>query len=571
MKRDIMRNSSGKKVWIGRGLVVAAASVALLGATGCTPEIYHTRADRETFSVLYEKTPEVENVESESVDITPPEPIDLSIFETKSTGAEFLGKLSSKERGARVLSLDEAMDTGIHHGREYLNQKEVVFLSALDLTLARYQLAPIFSAGGSGTRRSDARAAQLQQGMTDLVATNTFARNQGAGFSMLSRTGARISADFTQDFLRFFTGNRSVNNSALAVSIAQPLLQGGGTKVTLEALTQSERNVLYDLREFANFRRAFIVDVVSDYYNVLQARDQVNNNWLAYQGFLKNIEREEALADEDRRTQTELGQLRQATLFAESRWVNSVRDYETRLDNFKVSLGIPVASNVVLEESELKRLSIEDPDLTREDAVQIALVTRPDLVTTQNQVDDAARRVEVAKNGLLPGLDIDVQYDVISDPGDTTPDLNGSRRNWSSSLDLDLPLDRKSERNDYRASFIFLERAKRFNDLARERVQLQIYDDWRAIEQARTNFKIAEQGVSLSLRRLEEQLLLAELGKGEARDLVDAQNDLVNAQNQRTSTLVDHTLARLRLWRDMGILYIEGDGKWVKKLANEAR
>ncbi len=557
-----------EKTQIGYGLALV---LAISGAVSCTPEVYHTRADRESFSILYDKTPEVDNVEQESVDITPPEPIDLGKFRKKSTGVEFLGKLARSERGASVLALDEALSTSVNHGRDYLSEKERVYLSALNLTLARYQLAPIFSANGSGLRRSDARSAQLEQGMTDLVATNTFARNQGAGFSMLHRTGARISADFTQDFLRFMTGNRSVNSSALAIAVAQPLLQGGGTKVTLEALTQAERDLLYDLRDFANFRRTFVVDVVSDYYGVLRSRDQVNNSWLAYQGFLKNIEREEALAEEDRRTQTEIGQLRQATLSAESRWVNSVRDYETRLDNFKVSIGVPVDKSVVLEESELSRLAIDDPDLTREQAVTIALVTRPDLVTAANQVEDAERRVKVAKNGLLPGLDVDVRYDVISNPGDTTPDLNGSRRSWSSSLDLDLPLDRKSERNDYRASFIFLERAKRSDDLARERVRLQIYDDWRAIEQARTNFKIAEQGVSLSLRRLEEQRLLAELGKGEARDLVDAQNDLVNAQNQRTSTLVDHTLARLRLWRDMGILYINSNGSWVKKLENEDR
>jgi hypothetical protein len=32
---------------------------------------------------------------------------------------------------------------------------------------------------------------------------------------------------------------------------------------------------------------------------------------------------------------------------------------------------------------------------------------------------------------------------------------------------------------------------------------------------------------------------------------------------------VNHTLARLRLWRDMGILYIESDGGWVRKLERE--
>ncbi|MEQ1838891.1 MAG: TolC family protein, partial [Verrucomicrobiales bacterium] len=106
-------------------------------------------------------------------------------------------------------------------------------------------------------------------------------------------------------------------------------------------------------------------------------------------------------------------------------------------------------------------------------------------------------------------------------------------------------------------------------DRADDRARLQVYDAWRALDQAKRNYQISGQAVDLAARRLEEQTLLAELGRGEARDLVDAQEDLVDAQNQKTSALVDHTLARLRLWRDMGILYISGDGSWVEKLEQE--
>ncbi len=65
----------------------------------------------------------------------------------------------------------------------------------------------------------------------------------------------------------------------------------------MEALTQEERDLLYALRDFADYRRDFIVDLVSEYYGVLLAREIVKNNYLAYQGFLKNVEREEAFAE----------------------------------------------------------------------------------------------------------------------------------------------------------------------------------------------------------------------------------------------------------------------------------
>lgn len=549
---------------------VAVCLLAALLAGACSPQMYRARADRETYTALFEKARNVKNVEPADLELPPPDPVDLGGLPTRGASPKFLGEAGSKERGAKVLKLDEALELGIRHSREYQEAREEVFLSALDLTLARHRLAPIGFAGGRGTRANDSRAAELEAGMTELVSTNTFARTQTAGFDWLLATGARVSTSFTQDFLRIMTGNRSINESDLAVSVVQPLLQGGGFATTLEALTQEERNLLYDLRGFADYRRAFIVDLVSDYYEVLRSRDRVSNNFVAFEGFVKNVEREEALADEDRRTQTQLGQLRQAKLQAESRWIDSIRLYQSQLDNFKITLGVPVETQLVLDDSELDQLRIEQPPVTRDQSLEIALVARPDLATAADRFDDAARRIKVAKNGLLPRLDLSLDYNAVSDPGDTTPAINWDRRRWSSSVDLDLAIDRKAERNLYRASFIALERAARDAELARDRASLEILDSWRALDQARLNFDIAEQGVALSGRRLEEQTLLAELGRGEARDLVEAQEDLVNAQNQRTSTLVDHTLARLRLWRDMGILYINRNGTWAETLANES-
>ena len=68
--------------------------------------------------------------------------------------------------------------------------------------------------------------------------------------------------------------------------------------------------------------------------------------------------------------------------------------------------------------------------------------------------------------------------------------------------------------------------------------------------------------MKLSERRVEEQDLLAELGRGVAKDQVDAQNDLVNSKNQRTQALVAHTIARLQFWNNLGILYIKQNGQW---------
>ncbi len=42
----------------------------------------------------------------------------------------------------------------------------------------------------------------------------------------------------------------------------QPFLRGGGRAVTLEPLTQAERNLVYQVRSFAKFRQEFLVAIL---------------------------------------------------------------------------------------------------------------------------------------------------------------------------------------------------------------------------------------------------------------------------------------------------------------------
>ncbi|NOX98593.1 MAG: TolC family protein [Verrucomicrobia bacterium] len=561
-----------------RMLVLIAMGMTLV-LSACTAAQYRKFADKEASGILSAKAGQVPNVDS-NFSIEPLPRIVLENLVKSNQRSDFLGKSGERaEKGADILALADALELAIKHNRTYLTSKETIYLEALALTLARWDFAPIFSGGGGAGRGRDfngapgttAQAAgSAQRGVDAVIARNTFTRQGNAGVSMLQRTGARIAVDFTTDFLKILGGDRSINNSRLAVTLTQPLLKGGGYLAVMENLTQAERNLLYSLRDFANFRREFIVGIVSDYYNILRARDRVRNNWIGYQGFVKSVERETALAEEDRRTMTQLGLLQQASLRNEVTWVNALQAYQQLMDEFKITLGLPVESKVVLDMNELAKLDIELPKLTRMQAVYVAIASRPDLINASDRRVDAARKIRVAAVDLRPGLDVTGGYDANSPSVDGTPNLDFKRSNWNAALELELPFDRKEERNNYRAAIIALEQSKRNLELAYDQVKLEIFNDWRALDQAQQNFEISELGVKLAERRLEEQELLAELGQGAARDQVEAQQDLTNSQNQRTSAIVDHTLARLGLWQDMGILFINKDGSWVTKLEEEA-
>ena len=151
-----------------------------------------------------------------------------------------------------------------------------------------------------------------------------------------------------------------------------------------------------------------------------------------------------------------------------------------------------------------------------------------------------------------------------SDPATTghfaPPEWN--RYQWNAGLEVDPGLDRKAERNNYRSALISRDQAARGVEQQEDQIILQVRDSWRTLDQAQRNYEISDIGVKIAERRVEEQNLLAELGRAKAQDQVDSQNDLISSKNQRTQALVTHTIARLQFWDNLGILYVKNNGRW---------
>jgi outer membrane protein TolC len=537
--------------------------------TGCSANYYRKSADKESYNAIASKAPLVTNMESHfTIDYTNSLNLDHLPIATQTN--DFLGSAAAAEVGSRVMTLETALAVAVKNSRLYQNAKEQLYLSALSLTLSRHQFAPLFSASGSGNYGQVAWVPS--NGGTNVVLSDNLAeRNQvrgnaSVGVDWLIRDIGKLSAAFTTDFLRFLTGGPStLVASELGATFSRPLLRNAGFKAEMENLTQTERDLLYALRDFVRFRKTFTVQVASAYYQVLGGRDAARNSYFNLDSSRRAGERTRSLANEGRTTQTDLGRIEQQELSAESAWISAVRNYQRALDDFKILLGIPVETRVVLDEQDLRNLSIQQPDIKVDEAIRIALAARLDYQNTADQQADAHRKTLLAKDRLKTQLDLTASGNIVSaqeDHGFPLPDVN--RYSWSAGVNLDLPLERKAERNVYRSALIAESRSQRELELRRDEIELQVRESWRTLEQARRTYQISEIGVKLAQRRVEEQELLAELGRAKALDQIDAQNALLSSTDQRTQALVAHTVARLQFWENMGILYIKDQGQWVE-------
>lgn len=554
--------------------VIAVAVLLAVGA-GCTANHYHKSADKEAYGIIKSKSGKVRNMDP-NFTIEQTNNVLLGKFPVSTNIYEFMGAEGEKERGARKLTLEDALAIAVQSSRTYQTRKETLYTSALTLSLARHRFAPIFSSSadinyGGQTERAVTVGVDEITGEPKIITSDNLVERQrvsgggSIGTSWLIRDVGRITTSLTSDFLRFVTGDPGVTTSSqLTATFTRPLLRNAGFKQEKEALIQAERSMLYALRDFTRFRKEFSVQIATAYYRVLGSRDSVRNSYLNLQSSRKNAERSRALAQEGRITQSDLGRLEQQELQTEGAWINAGRDYRQSLDNFKMQLGLLINDNIILDDHDLEVLAIDHPTLSVEDSVQVALVARLDLLNQKEQFEDAEREVALAKNMLKPRVDLASSVTVRSDPNDNTgvslPDP--ARYSWNAGLDIDPGLDKKADRNAYRTSLIARNQAARAVVQQEDEIRLQIRDSWRTLDQAKRSYEISEIGVRLAERRVEEQNLLAELGRAKALDQVDAQNALNDSKNQRTQALVTHTIARLQFWNNMGILYIKENGQW---------
>lgn len=552
-----------------------AAMLLAICLAGCTTGYYRKSADKEAYATIRSKSPLVQNMDPHfTIEQTNAPP--LEGLRTTDQVDGFLGPEGERERGASVLRLEDALRIAVQNSRSYQSRKEQLYLSALSLTLARHQFAPLFSASGSAnyggqTERAVTVTVDQATGEPKIVLSDNLVEQQRVSASgdlnasWLIRDVGRITTALSVDFIRFVTGDpRASSSSRLSATFLRPLLRDAGYKQEKEALTQAERDLLYDLRDFTAYRKDFTVQIASAYYGVLGSRDQVRNSYLNLQSSKKNAERSRALAQEGRMTQSDLGRLGQQELSTESAWVNALRGYEQALDNFKSQLAIPIQTHIVLDDRELASLTIRDPGLTLDDALKVAMVARLDYLNLKDRADDALRKVDLAANLLKPRVDLSSSVTLNSDPARNTgvqlPELD--RYSWNAGLNVDPGLDRKSERNAYRSSLIARNQALRQVAARQDDITVAVRNSWRTLDQAKRNYEISQLGVKLAERRVEEQNLLAELGRAKAQDQVDAQNALIDSKNQLTQAIVTHTISRLQFWNNLGILYVKENGQW---------
>jgi len=518
-----LRAPAARRSWAPAFLLV----LALCGCHGA--EWYRRAADKEAYGLISDKAATVPGMER---------------------GFSLEEVVDKARRGELApISLAEAVMLAAANNRDFQQQRENVFLKALELSYQRYRFRPHLSGALSGLfSKSGGEESVSAEG--------------SLGLSGLLASGAEVGLTLSTEFLRFLSGDpRQSLGSLLRFTLRQPLGRGAWRKIVQENLVQAERDLVYQVRSFVRYRREFFVSVAADFFRVLQQKDVVANERMNMENLAAARERAQMLFEAGRLPGMQVDQAEQDELRARDSWVRAQQTYRSRLDEFKIKLGLPAEIPLELDSSELDRLraaGMLELRCTREEAVRIALANRLDLATAADAVADAERKVAVARDALGPDIELALSADLSTDD---------PRSSYSGEFTLEPALDRLQERNNYRRALIELDRKRRNYELQRDRVVQQVWAAWRRLEEARASHRIQLRSVELARQRVDSTTLLIEAGRAEMRDLLDAQAALVRARNNLVGTLVDYRIAMLELWRDMGVLGFR-NGTFVQEEAD---
>jgi hypothetical protein len=270
-----------------------------------------------------------------------------------------------------LIKLEQSSELGLFNSREFQNQRENLYRAALPVSLARFSFMAQFFSTNNLTR-------QVSGPESTVGAADQWSNISNNGFTRLFPTGATLMFNLANQLVFNFLAGNTSSISTMSIDLAQPFLRGGGLPVNLENLTQAERNLLYQIRAYARFRKEFYVNIagggtITGGAFVPNTTAALNVNTTPRAGYLPSVLRAILLqADQDnvkafdryldlfamyeeggQVTPLQVDQVRQQLLQGRSTVLTDEQQLRDSLDSFKIQLGLPTDLPLRLDMSAL--------------------------------------------------------------------------------------------------------------------------------------------------------------------------------------------------------------------------
>ena len=221
----------------------------------------------------------------------------------------------------------------------------------------------------------------------------------------------------------------------------------------------------------------------------------------------------------------------------------------------------------------LESIVMKQVKVSPEEAYGIAAHHRLDWKNARAKLVDTWRDADLARDDLRTDLDLVLSGDLGSDSMESGHFRSDESR-VSVRLELDTPLSKIKERNQYQASILRYEQMRRAFLAYQDSILRSFREHERLSNLFQLNFELSRAAVSGAIAQVDlARMRLGEppkpgrntqFGATTARDLVNALNDLLDASNSFIEVWIGYEAMRMRLAYDLGTMKLSEKGIWIE-------
>lgn len=439
--------------------------------------------------------------------------------------------------GTPTIPLGRALTTALEHNFGMLNAADAVTTSRLREGVVRAQFYPKLTPRYQRSAADSLWGVDAQQKVPWTGGTLTAS-------ALMRSTAAGATGPALSPFPR---------TSDFRIVMTQPLLRGFGPNASFYELRSGRRGREAQERQFELGRQRLAVDVTRAYYQVIQQRQLMAVS-------RQSLERSESLRRASA-ARLEVGLVSKLDVYraelqasqAQESMVRAETSLAAELERFRTLLGLSPGDSLQPE-------PVTVPDDVTDDVeplevlTQRALENRLDLIEAREEIGDARRTASLARQNMLPQLDLNVGVTQFGTGTSYSNAINTADRRVNLFLSTSYSLERSTEAASSAVAQLDVTSRERTYRQRQLDVEAEVRSSVRELQRIRKSIELQKKGVEVAEQQRRLATLRYQRGLASNFDVVDAEGSLVLARSALVGLVTSYQVAKVDLTRVTGTL-----------------
>ncbi len=423
------------------------------------------------------------------------------------------------------MSLAEAIRYGLSHNVQY--REQVSQLPVLDL---------------------DVEAASDPFGVRSTIASSS---NQRVGselgreyrLSVNKKFGLGTDVGVGLGTSRF--GGQSLSEASLTIN--QPLLKGRGTLVNSIGIEEAKQNRLKQRNLIHARQQQLILDIITAYERTVLQKQSMRIHETTIKHSKTMLDAANAKFKFGMVSRMDVFRAELQMLEAEEALASAQSAYAKSLDDLKLLLGASLDDDIHLSDPiRYQPVTIQSD----EKLVRRALDSSQELANLKIEQEMRAKRIEVAKNNLLPQLDISFQ---VTKSGTAATFAKSTRLNdtrFGIGLSGSPQFSHGAEKARYRRELLAHDFALRKYQQTEQQIRSNVRERIRQIRQGEQRIQLRKRSMDAAEKQKQYAQVRYQKGLVDNAAVVDAEKSLVSARIGYLQAVVDYNIAVNALYKE---------------------